>query len=137
MSVALPPGLYNIHVTSSNPTLILAAPSFAGGNITVNTSSRQVWQVSGDGVLTAFTAFAGQARTNNTPATQGSNVVANSGSSAQWIITGVKLISNFYWTGYIMANDGTRLFWNLDGNNNVLVNPSSSKVQFTFVPVSI
>ncbi|KAJ3783731.1 hypothetical protein GGU10DRAFT_334497 [Lentinula aff. detonsa] len=137
MSVALPAGLYKIQVTSSNPALTLAAPSSAGGNITVNTSSSQVWQVSGDGVLTAFTTFAGQARTNNSPAAQGTNVVANSGSPAQWIITGVKLISNSYWTGYIMTNDGTQLFWNLDGNNNVLVNPSSSKAQFTFTPVSI
>ncbi|KAJ3759433.1 hypothetical protein EV360DRAFT_82129 [Lentinula raphanica] len=136
MSVAVPPGLYTIQVTNQ-VTNKLAAPASAGGNVTVNTVSSQVWQVTGDGTITAFSGTTGlQARTNNIPAQAGSNVVANSGSDARWIISEGKLISNSYWTAYVMTNDGTNLYWSIDGGNNILVNAKASRAQFTFTPAN-
>ncbi|KAJ3726803.1 hypothetical protein FB446DRAFT_790298 [Lentinula raphanica] len=136
MSVAVPPGLYTIQVTAQ-ATNKLAAPASPGGNVTVNTISTQVWQVTGDGTITAFSGLTGlQARTNNIPAQAGSNVVANSGSDARWIISEGKLNSNTYWTAYIMTNDGTNLYWSIDGSNNVLVGPKSGRAQFTLTPAN-
>ncbi|KAJ4480737.1 hypothetical protein C8R41DRAFT_489053 [Lentinula lateritia] len=146
MSVAVPPGLYQVQVTS-NTSQKVAGPASAGGNITVNTSTSQVvskqgsgWQITGDGVITSFQtgSSATQARTPNVPAITGNNVVANAGTIAQqWIISGANLISNTYWTGYVMTSDGTRLFWGVDGSNNVLVTGTSAKTQFNFIPIAV
>ncbi|KAJ3898497.1 hypothetical protein F5879DRAFT_1026556 [Lentinula edodes] len=139
MSVAVPPGLYQVQVTS-NASQKVAAPASAGGNVTVNTSTSQVWQITGDGVITSFQtgSSATQARTPNVPAITGNNVVADAGTIAQqWIISGAALISNTYWTGYVMTSDGTRLFWGVDGSNNVLVTGTTAKTQFNFIPIAV
>ncbi|KAJ3862288.1 hypothetical protein EV359DRAFT_65744 [Lentinula novae-zelandiae] len=159
MSVAVPPGLYQVQVTS-NTSQKVAGPASAGGNITVNTSTAQVnvtdyhiWRnsfqdessvnyslVTGDGVITSFQtgSSATQARTPNVPAISGNNVVAAAGTSAQqWIISGANLISNTYWTGYVMTSDGTQLFWGVDGSNNVLVTGTTAKTQFNFIPIAV
>ncbi|KAJ4480767.1 hypothetical protein C8R41DRAFT_490674 [Lentinula lateritia] len=128
MSVAVPPGLYQVQVTS-NTSQKVAGPASAGGNITVNTSTAQ-WQITGDGVITSFQtgSSATQARTPNVPAISGNNVVADAGTIAQqWIISGANLISNTYWTGYVMTSDGTQLFWGVDGSNNALLATSIHK----------
>ncbi|KAJ3881140.1 hypothetical protein F5051DRAFT_398116 [Lentinula edodes] len=139
MSVAVPPGLYQVQVTS-NTSQKVAGPASAGGNITVNTSTAQVWQITGDGVITSFQtgSSATQARTPNVPAISGNNVVADAGTIAQqWIISGANLISNTYWTGYVMTSDGTQLFWGVDGSNNVRVTGTTAKTQFSFIPVAV
>ncbi|KAJ3873107.1 hypothetical protein F5051DRAFT_420099, partial [Lentinula edodes] len=139
MSVAVPPGLYQVQVTS-NASQKVAAPASAGGNVTVNTTTSQVWQITGDGVITSFQtgSSATQARTPNVPAITGNNVVADAGTIAQqWIISGANLISNTYWTGYVMTSDGTRLFWGVDGSNNVLVTGTTAKTQFNFIPIAV
>ncbi|GAW00165.1 hypothetical protein LENED_001665 [Lentinula edodes] len=92
------------------------------------------------GVITSFQtgSSATQARTPNVPAITGNNVVADAGAIAQqWIISGANLISNTYWTGYVMTSDGTRLFWGVDGSNNVLVTGTSAKTQFNFIPIAV
>ncbi|GAW00852.1 hypothetical protein LENED_002406 [Lentinula edodes] len=113
MSVAVPPGLYQVQVTS-NTSQKVAGPASAGGNITVNTSTAQVWQITGDGVITSFQT-----------------------GKALLPKLGHRIISNTYWTGYVMTSDGTQLFWGVDGSNNVRVTGTTAKTQFSFIPIAV
>ncbi|KAF8827331.1 hypothetical protein HHX47_DHR5001096 [Lentinula edodes] len=134
MSVALPPGLYEIHIPNDAKKKLLAPPS-AGE--TINVGTHPSWQISGDGTITSFLT-GNQAQTKDNPSTVGSNVVTDKADGMQWIVCGVELTGNNSWTGSIMTNDVTGLFWSIEsGRRIVLRNPANESIpQFHFVPAS-
>ncbi|KAJ3847372.1 hypothetical protein EV368DRAFT_69164 [Lentinula lateritia] len=138
MSVSLPPGLYEIHVPSDAKKKLLAPPS-AGETINVGTvkTPLSVWQISGDGTITSFST-GNQTQTKDNPSTVGSDVVTDKENGMQWIVCGVESTGNNSWTGSIMTNDITGLFWSIEsGRKIVLRNPANDSIpQFLFVPTS-
>ncbi|GAW08662.1 hypothetical protein LENED_010737 [Lentinula edodes] len=138
MSVALPPGLYEIHIPNDAKKKLLAPPS-AGETICVGTvqTPLSVWQISGNGAITSFST-GNQTQTKDNPSTVGSNVVTDKAEGMQWIVCGVESTGNNSWTGSIMTNDVTGLFWSIEsGRRIVLRNPANDSIpQFHFVPAS-
>ncbi|KAJ3918342.1 hypothetical protein F5877DRAFT_79101 [Lentinula edodes] len=125
MSVALPPGLYEIHIPNDAKKKLLAPPS-AGETICVGTvqTPLSVWQISGNGAITSFST-GNQTQTKDNPSTVGSNVVTDKAEGMQWI------------------NGQQQLDWiNHDQRRNwafliVLRNPANDSIpQFHFVPAS-
>ncbi|KAJ3903119.1 hypothetical protein F5879DRAFT_178870 [Lentinula edodes] len=98
----------------------LLAPPSAGETINVGTvkTSLSVWQISGDGTITSFLT-GNQAQTKDNPSTVGSNVVTDKADGMQWIVCGVELTGNNSWTGSIMTNDVTGLFWSIESGRRV------------------
>ncbi|KAJ3877786.1 hypothetical protein F5051DRAFT_407538 [Lentinula edodes] len=138
MSVALPPGLYEIHIPNDAKKKLLAPPS-AGETICVGTvqTPLSVWQISGNGAITSFST-GNQTQTKDNPSTVGSNVVTDKAEGTQWIVCGVESTGNNSWTGSIMTNDVTGFFWSIEsGRRIVLRNPANESIpQFHFVPAS-
>ncbi|KAJ3740723.1 hypothetical protein DFH05DRAFT_1528501 [Lentinula detonsa] len=139
MSFALPPGLYEIHTLSDDRKKLLA-PSSPGEKVTIGTikDPRSVWQISGDGLITSFSTGC-QTQTMNSPSTAGSDVVTDKGLGMRWIVCSVESNGNYTWTGSIMTNDVTGLFWSIEsGYKVVLASPNFECIpQFRFVAVSL
>ncbi|KAJ3719170.1 hypothetical protein C8R42DRAFT_673057 [Lentinula raphanica] len=138
MFVALPPGLYEIHIHNDDRKKLLA-PSSPGEVITVGTikDDRNVWQISGDGRIISFSpGYSSQ--TSNNPSTAGSDVVTDKEKGMRWIICRVESNVDQTWTGCIMTGDATGLYWTLESGTKIVLRKYESggdPPQFCFTPV--
>ncbi|KAJ3758058.1 hypothetical protein EV360DRAFT_83416 [Lentinula raphanica] len=122
--VSLPAGFYEIHFhTYSDGTRKVLTPESVGvAIITGNLPKDAIWQMQADGRIVAFSKSGNQVQqyqtlTKNKPCQPGDSVTTSNeeNSGMPWLICNVEyhLLGN-YWTGDIIANDGTKLSWSVD-----------------------
>ncbi|KAJ3892027.1 hypothetical protein GG344DRAFT_64941 [Lentinula edodes] len=134
MSVALPPGLYEIHIPNDAKKKLLAPPS-AGETISVGTvqTPLSVWQISGNGAITSFST-GNQTQTKDNPSTVGSNVVTDKAEGMQWI-NGQQQLD---WINHDQRRNWAFLVNRIWSEGEIVLrNPANESIpQFYFVPAS-